>query len=334
MGAAEKMKNMVARFTTDGWANALTGLGDALRDKRMSATVAPPVVLNQRDLDNLYEGTALARAIVDLPANEMVREWISITSDDEDATRAVLQTLDTLDAQARLFDALSWERLHGGAVIVMGIDDGLDAEKPVNESGIKAVRFLNALDRWDVVQDPKDQECYRVLDAGLDPGTLTASTLGSRGRRVHKSRVLSFGGLPVSRRTRAKQWGWGNSVFIGAYESLRDLCSTWDSSAVLMQDFAQAIFELDGLSEAMAAGEDSLVKDRLMLMDFARSVLRAVVINKGEQFERKTTSVAGLPEMLDRFTLRLSADTRIPVTLLMGQSPAGLNATGDNDVRN
>lgn len=31
--------------------------------------------------------------------------------------------------------------------------------------------------------------------------------------------------------------------------------------------------------------------------------------------------------------LRLSAAARIPVSLLMGQAPAGLNATGDSDIR-
>lgn len=52
-----------------------------------------------------------------------------------------------------------------------------------------------------------------------------------------------------------------------------------------------------------------------------------------ERFEYVARSLAGMPETLDRLALRLSAGTGIPVTLLMGQSPAGLNATGASDIR-
>jgi hypothetical protein len=37
--------------------------------------------------------------------------------------------------------------------------------------------------------------------------------------------------------------------------------------------------------------------------------------------------------MLDRFAIRIAAAGDIPVTRLMGQSPAGLNATGNADIR-
>jgi hypothetical protein len=36
---------------------------------------------------------------------------------------------------------------------------------------------------------------------------------------------------------------------------------------------------------------------------------------------------------LDRFALRLATAARMPVSLLLGQSPAGLQATGDSDIR-
>lgn len=44
--------------------------------------------------------------------------------------------------------------------------------------------------------------------------------------------------------------------------------------------------------------------------------------------------MAGLPETLSALAVRLAAAADIPVTLLLGQSPAGLNATGDSDLRN
>jgi phage-related protein (TIGR01555 family) len=53
----------------------------------------------------------------------------------------------------------------------------------------------------------------------------------------------------------------------------------------------------------------------------------------GERYEKIATQFAGVPEMMDRAANRLAASSEIPVTLLMGQAPAGLNATGDTDLR-
>ncbi len=66
-------------------------------------------------------------------------------------------------------------------------------------------------------------------------------------------------------------------------------------------------------------------------------MLRAVLLDAGdgtgptEEFERKATPVTGLADLLDRFCNRLAAAADMPVTRLMGQSPAGLNATGAQD---
>jgi phage-related protein (TIGR01555 family) len=45
------------------------------------------------------------------------------------------------------------------------------------------------------------------------------------------------------------------------------------------------------------------------------------------------TSFAGLPEMMDRSMMRVAAAAEMPLTLLFGRSPAGMNATGESDIR-
>jgi phage-related protein (TIGR01555 family) len=57
------------------------------------------------------------------------------------------------------------------------------------------------------------------------------------------------------------------------------------------------------------------------------------IIDTGEEYKRESVSVAGLPELLERLMLRLAAAGGMPVSLLMGQAPSGLNATGDSDIR-
>lgn len=74
---------------------------------------------------------------------------------------------------------------------------------------------------------------------------------------------------------------------------------------------------------------------RLRLTDMYRSVVRAMVVDaeSGEAFERTSTSFEGIPDTLEKLMLRLAAAVQIPVTILMGQSPAGMNATGESDFR-
>ena len=50
-------------------------------------------------------------------------------------------------------------------------------------------------------------------------------------------------------------------------------------------------------------------------------------------FRRDSYSFGGIPEILEKMMLRLAAAARIPVSLLMGQAPAGMNATGESDIR-
>jgi phage-related protein (TIGR01555 family) len=80
--------------------------------------------------------------------------------------------------------------------------------------------------------------------------------------------------------------------------------------------------------------ENNIVK-RAQIVDATRSIVRAIMIDKEEEFTRETTSLGGFPEMLQQFAIRLSAAARTPVSILMGQGNGGLNGptSGANDTR-
>ncbi len=346
----------------DGWENMLTGLGTKTRDKRMSATVTTAPVLDQGTLDELYYGDDLIATIIDLPAKEMVREWIAPTVDpgtDEDGKptmeqedaakigKEMMEALDALNAQSKVGEAITWARLHGGCLIIMGIDDGQDPSEPLNEEGIKSLSWLTVIDRWDVAihrryQDPMadkfgEPELYQITNT-----TASTSLVDSSGRQIsgffgviHESRVLRFDGVLTSRRRQVQLTGWSDTVVTRIWEVVRDFQAAWGGTSHLLTDFAQAVFKIKDLAHLLATDQEDLVIRRLTLLDLARSVCRAVPIDaEHEDFERKQTPLSGLADLLDRFASRLSAAARIPVTLLMGESPAGLQATGAADIRN
>jgi phage-related protein (TIGR01555 family) len=151
-------------------------------------------------------------------------------------------------------------------------------------------------------------------------------------RVVHESRVLWFPGVLASRRHALATQGRGNSVLVRLWEVIRDFDSGYDTAGTLLQDFSQAVIQLKGLAAIMASPNGkAMLADRLAGIDMGRSVLRALVIDKEDVFERKPTPLTGLPDLLDRFAQRLAAAADMPVTRLLGEAPAGLNGTAEQD---
>lgn len=328
-----------AKARMDGWSNVLTGLGYYGRDKRLGAVVTVAPHLTEVELSELYSGDGLARRICELPANEQTRKWISVTSDDDAETgKKVLQSLQELNAQAAVREAIVWARLYGGAVIILGADDGRRPFEPLKENRLRSLNWLTVLDRHALeVKSTYDHpgrakhgqaEVYEILSSS----TVSAS-IPVEDRLIHESRVLRFDGPLTSRLRRMANQGWNDSVFTAIYAQLRDVGSAYGGIAHLLNDFSQAVFKIKGLADLMERGESKVVLARLQALDLARSVVRAVAIDEDEDFERKATPTGGLPELADRIVSMLSAVTGIPVTLLMGQAPSGLNATGDSDIR-
>ena len=90
---------------------------------------------------------------------------------------------------------------------------------------------------------------------------------------------------------------------------------------------------MKGLAEAVASEESTLVHDRMLIMDMCRSSLRVIPIDADdEDWERQQTPMTGMPDMLDRLMLRLSAASGIPVSILFGQGPTGLDNTAEGDI--
>lgn len=158
-------------------------------------------------------------------------------------------------------------------------------------------------------------------------------------KRVHESRLLFADGVPVTRNQRIKNNGWGDSVFTRVFEVLRDYEMSWAGVTHLLADFAQGVWKLDGLNELMVSGDTEAMQQRMMGAAMLKSVVHDIVVDAGgegknaEEYTRHSTQLTGLPEIMEQLAIKLAAAARMPVSLLKGQAPAGLNATGDSDIR-
>lgn len=337
----------------DSWTNLVSKMGVVGRDKRMSSTVDDaPIFKVREEMSALYHGNDLAKKIVDLPVQEMFRRWIRLRSSAMSQKDAITMSRDVLDymeskrIKSTLEEAMTWAKLYGGACVFMGIRGAGAVNTPLEPMRAKSLEFLTVFDRHEIrvaryYADPLKAnygkpELYEIVST-LNDADVRGSGLHDHktGQIIHASRMLVFEGTRTDKwRKRQFNGGWSDSVFVSAIATLRGHDSVWMSSESLMQDFAQAVIKLQGLSEAMSTNGEDNVMTRLELMDTSRSVLRALVLDaEHEDFERKPTPMTGLADVIDRWMHRLSAATSIPVTLLYGRSPAGQNATGESDFR-
>jgi hypothetical protein len=129
--------------------------------------------------------------------------------------------------------------------------------------------------------------------------------------------------------------GWGDPLIQTIYEELRNYSTAFSNTATIFEDFVNSVLYIPNLTNIIASqcGEQNVMK-RLNILNLAKSNTNTALLDGEERYEKLTTNVTGIADLLDRFMLSLSAVVRIPVTLLFGRSPAGLNATGESDVRN
>jgi phage-related protein (TIGR01555 family) len=59
-----------------------------------------------------------------------------------------------------------------------------------------------------------------------------------------------------------------------------------------------------------------------------------VIDKEEEEYESKSYSFGGLPELMREFSIQTAGAADMPYTVLFGQSPAGMNSTGEHDTRN
>jgi hypothetical protein len=107
------------------------------------------------------------------------------------------------------------------------------------------------------------------------------------------------------------------------------------SIAVMVNDAKMDVIKIPEFSKHMATdGYAAELLTRFTLANQAKSTVNSLVLDKEEEWERITTTFAGLPEIMQMYLLIASGAADIPATRLLGQSPKGLNATGENDIRN
>ncbi|MFT9498033.1 DUF1073 domain-containing protein [Anaerosolibacter sp.] len=320
---------------SDGYMNLVTGFGQKNRDPMANWSFNMGDLLSEQALSNLYMGNRLAKKIVDLPADEAVKNWIDIKKIDTDIVEMVQKELNRLNAEHVLGDGLRWSRLFGGSAIFIVAQDGGLPEDPLDIRSLETVEQIRVYDKTEIFyEDTMLYDDPHDLKYG-QPEHYTIQPVGGMPFKVHESRLLLMKGEPLPARYRAIYQDWGMPILQGITEELQNCSISYSSAALVLQRFSQAIYKMPDLSALLETeGGEKQAMDRLHLIDMARTILNTILIDSEEEFELKNITITGIKDLLDQFGILISSISNIPYTLLFGRSPAGMNSTGESDLEN
>jgi len=321
---------MAYRFA-DTFTNFLSGLGVPGRDKMTGHMYVKPL-WDRNQLEAAYQGDWIARKVIEIPAQDATREWR--------AWQATQQQIELLEAtekrlqiQLKLQQALVRARLYGGACILIGIEGDMATELDPLTIGKDALKFIHVLSPHQLGTEQLINDLASPYYGHPEFYTLTDGTNISNAVNIHPSRMVRLTGMDSA--DQLSQQGWGDPVMQIINDSVSAAGTVMQSIAALIQEAKVDVIKIPGLTEifSTSTGTERLIK-RFTEANVAKSVVNALVLDAEETWERIGTNFGGMPEILQMYLQIAAGAADIPVTRFLGQSPAGLNSTGDSDLHN
>lgn len=336
----DAISGKVTAKTNDSFQNFAANLGYGTRNLSTYSTYGfNPISRIQTKLEWMYRGSWLVGVVVDCVAEDMVRAGIELTGDikPEDIDE-FHQLANATGVWNGVLSTLKWGRLYGGAIGVMMID-GQDPSSPLRIETIKkgAFRGIAVLDRWSLT--PSLDEL--VTELGPDSGMpmyykVAASMPVLANQKIHYSRILRTVGVELPYWQAIAENMWGMSVLERLYDRLIAFDSTTQGAAQLVYKAHIRTYMVEGLREIIVGGGQAYqgLLEMVKLMRLQQSNEGITLMDAKDKFEAHQYSFSGLADVLLQFGQQLSGATQIPLVRLFGQSPAGLNSTGESDLRN
>ena len=341
----------------DGFANFTNKVGvNAGGNNQLSQStyVFNFLTKNRIQLEAMYRGSWVVGKGIDTIADDMTRAGATIKTNDG---AEELQYVNAGISSLRIFDSLNyltkWGNLYGGAIGVFLIE-GQDYASPLNIDRVArgAFKGIKVFDRWQVNPD-----LTNLIKDGVDMGlpeyyTLISSSTNMAGMvdvmggpnvneiadgvKIHHSRVIRATGIDLPFYQAIIEMMWGESVLERVFDRLVAFDNATMSTANLINHANLTNVSIESLREIVSVGgkaQEGLLA-QFDMMRYMRSNEGITLVDKNDEVTSTSYSFAGLDAVLLQFGQHLSGAFGIPLVKMFGQSPAGLSATGESDIRN
>ena len=319
------MKNI---FSVDGLKSLVSGMGTD-RDKR-NTTNYHYTPLSDQQLISSYATSWIAKRLVDIPAEDMLRKWRTWGGDN----KADLEALEKkLKIKGKLLDCKKKARLFGGAAIFIGT--GQELSEPLDFSKVDNIDYLTVLNKHElhsgeIENDPLSElygmpKYYRVAHTGVD-----------NAQEIHPSHFVIMSGDKNIDTFSSFHCGWDISVLQASYDACKNGDSAANNIASLLFEANVDVIGVPDLTSNLSTGGATYEKNlltRFALAAKGKGISGMLVLDKEEEYNRRSASFAQLPELLTQFTKIPGASQGIPESRFTGTSSRGLNNSGEGEMK-
>ena len=291
------------------------------------------MITNMRTLLNeMYIEHGIIQTMIDQPVEDGFRGGFKIISSElsNDEIIELEKKIEETEAVEKLIEALKWNRLFGGAGLIINVA----GEDPRDDFDIEAVgegreiEFYSA-DRWELANNPY------ILTPTLTPNGQRVKDVNFNydGIESNPSRVLILRGKPAPSLKRLQLQGWGMSELERLVSPMNKFLKNQNVIYELLDEAKLDVYSIDNYAGSVASGQEEAVKKRIMLTNYMKSYLNALILDSEDKFDQKQMSMTGVSEVLREARYDIASAMKMPVTKIFGMSSAGFNS-GDDDIEN
>jgi hypothetical protein len=329
-----------SRQTHDSFQNFALGLGIGTNNASTGNTYGfNPISRIRTELEWMYRGAWLAGSAVDVIANDMTREGVEVIGNlDPDEIEEIEEEAVTLRIWERMNQTIKWSRLYGGAICVLLVD-GQDYSKPfrIETVGPNQFRGLLVLDRWMAMPSLSDLVTEIGPDLGLPKYyTVDVSAPALRGQRIHYSRCIRLIGDELPYWQAIAENMWGMSVLERPFPIVSQFDSATAGASQMVSKAYLRYFKIEKYRDIISQGGPALkgLQNQIAFMRLVASNEGiALMDSKDEMVTTQASVFTGMSEILLHLGEQIAGSFGIPLVRLLGQTPGGLNADGDSQMK-
>ena len=308
------------------YTNFVSNIGTQ-RDKASHGSFVKKVIPDEQ-LEAVYQHW-LAKRIVNRPASDMLRAgWFFEGIQDNDLLK-LKEACKAFNLEGVLLSSLVLSRLYGVCYVLLGTVDGGDLDQPfdLNKLGVGRLEFFTVLKKKYIEADTSKYLSPKEAGGFLkQPEFYKLKLDGKSAQRIHHTRLYKFGHADVVNEEPV-------SILQEVYEDLLDHAAVKKASASLVHESKIDVIRTPNLVDKIKEDMKS-VAERFLSVGLLKGLNGMLVLDKDEEYDSKSYSFGGLPDLMREFSIQAAGAADMPYTILFGQSPAGMNATGEHDTRN
>lgn len=277
----------------------------------------------------------LIRSGVEMRAKEMTRKWGKLTATDE-----ADETIEALTREMERFKIRETFRaiaeqcgFLGGCLVYIQFDDALGKTSdpvPLDSTAIKDgyIKGFKIIDPW---------VCYPGIYNSINPladDYFKPSVWYVQGIPVSSTRIIRFTENELPDMIKPAYNFFGLSLSQKVLDAVAHFTRNRESASKLLEKVSLVVLKTN-MENILSGGIDNNMDMRLLYFAQGRDSNGVAVIDKeSEDLAIFNNSLSGVVDIVRQSMEYVAAMFNEPATKLWGISPAGMNATGESDMKN